>query len=283
MAGLGATSRRRGGRATWRAMIAVRARAGFAWLGRGSLRAARLWPAVLCALLIVAVWRQLGHANYFRLAQFDIQTGPHVAKAELQSFLTARLGQNIFTIDLKFLAQRLKAYPWIKSAVIRRELPSALRVEIVERQAAAVLRLEQAYLVDEDGVVFKRIDRGDPVDLPALTGFSGEAFEQGGEMAERQARKIAEAVHLMQLCQKTAVIRETEISEIGYDLVTGFTLITADSAMVVRFGEGDYERKLRNFGLLAQSLKQGMAQVKAVDLETPGRVVVRGLRKGTDA
>jgi len=263
--------------------LRTRVGAAGAWFGARVWRVLRLGPLVVCAALVVAVWRQMGHADYFRLRCVDVQAGDHVDKAELQSFVATRVGQNIFTVDMRHLAQRLRAYPWIKTAVIRRELPNTLRVEIVERRAASLLLLEQSYLVDEDGFVFKHCERGDPQDLPRLVGFSAEAFNHGGEPAEREAKRIAEGVRLMRLCQRLNALPENDISEVRYDVVAGYSLITAETGMVVRVGEGDYERKLKSLARLSQSLRERLAQVKMVDLAINGRVVVRGLRKGTDA
>jgi cell division protein FtsQ len=261
----------------------TRARAAWAWLRPRLRETWRLWPALLCAALVFAAWDQMQRADYFRLARLDIRTGPRVARDDLESFLNARLGQNIFAIDLNFLAAQVRRCPWVKTAVIRRDLPNALSVVIVERRAYALLHLETgSYLVDADGVAFKPVEKGDPRDLPSITGFSVEAFNRGGETADRQAEKIAEAVRLMMLCDKLGALSEQEISEARYDLAGGFTLIGAESGAVIRFGQGDYERKLRALAQVTASLRERVVRARMIDLAIPGRVVVRGLRKGTD-
>jgi cell division protein FtsQ len=259
----------------------VRAAAGWA---KPRLRESwRLWPMALFAALVGLVWHQMHHADYFRLARIDVPTCQHVDKNDLLGFLHTRLGQNIFSIDLDLLAQRVVSYPWVKSAVVRRQLPNRLVVGITERRAIALLHSDRSYLVDEDGVAFKHVEEGDPVDLPVFTGFSIAAFAAGGATAQREAERLAGAAQLMRLCQRLGVFEEQAISEIRYDLLTGYSLITTDAGLIVRFGHGDYEAKIKNFQRVARSLDARLSQVRMVDLAVDGRVVVRGLRKGTGA
>ena len=50
----------------------------------------------------------------------------------------------------------LAAHPWIASARVRRELPSALAIEVTERRAVASALLGALYLLDAGGRPFKR-------------------------------------------------------------------------------------------------------------------------------
>lgn len=265
----------------WGKMTFARCRNAGRWAGRVVWRG---WPAVLFVLLVGVIWYRLHHADYFRLADIRVSSAVHVSKSDFLSFIHARPGQNIFSVNLTDVANQVVSHPWIKGAVVRRELPDTLVVEIAERQAVALLQMERLYLVDADGVAFKQLDEGDPRDLPLLTGFAKEAFQDGGQTARRQATKLGEAVQLLLLSERLAVFSEAEISEIRYDPVGGFSLVTMEKGMLVHFGYGDYENKLKRLAAVAAALNGRLqAEARVVDLGVGDRVVVRGLRKGNNA
>jgi cell division protein FtsQ len=273
-------SRRRDVRGWSKSGVAGARRAAI-WCGRIAWRG---WPAFLFLALLGLIWYRLHHAEYFRLAEIEVSPTEHVAKSDFLAFLHARRGQTIFSLDLNDTADRVISHPWIKGAVVRRQLPDTLVVEIAERHAVALLQMERLYLVDEDGVAFKQLDEGDPRDLPLLTGFTKEAFQNGDQTARRSAVKVREAVQLLLLGERLQVFTEADISEIRYDPVGGFSLVTTEKGMVVHFGYGDYEKKLKLLAAVTDRLNGRLqAEARVVDLGVGDRVVVRGLRKGSNA
>ncbi len=259
---------------------------GAAWAVAGWTRANirhvwRLWPVVLLALLATVCRQQMQHSPSFRLEEIRISECRQVTGVELRRHLHSRCGQNIFSVDLKEEARRIVSHPWVGGAVVTRVLPRALEIEIDERRPVALLKVRHLYLLDEQGVVFKRLEKGDPADLPIITGFSAESFHAGGAVARRQAKRIAEAVELISTAQRLGVLAEADVSEVGYDLVSGFSLVTAETGLTVRIGYGEFERKLKDFGVVVRKLDTQLAKARVVDLVVPGRVVVRGLPKGS--
>lgn len=63
-------------------------------------------------------------------------------------------------VDLAGLRQELLALPWVEDARVSRQLPSTLRVDIVERQPHAVLQKpDRLVLIDPTGVELEPISR----------------------------------------------------------------------------------------------------------------------------
>ena len=243
----------------------------------------RLWPVALFGLLALVLWHSFTHQDRFRLQTIESPVCRHISKAKLLGYLHTRPGQNIFTVDLRGAAERIVSHPWIKTATVRRELPATLVVELAERDAVALLQIDKTYLVDVAGEPFKELEQDDPHDLPLLTGFEREAFSRDSLIARRQAKLIAEAVQLLGSCQRLGVLSQQDISEIRYDSINGFTLITVEHASQVRFGIGAYGEKLRRYAAVAERLPDQIDRVPLVDLAIAGRVIVRGLRKGPGA
>ncbi|HEY8943667.1 MAG TPA: FtsQ-type POTRA domain-containing protein, partial [Polyangiaceae bacterium] len=82
---------------------------------------------------------------------------------------------NLFALDTAAVEQRLLENPWIAKAAVVRRLPSTLHVTLEERESRAITVLSgQPYLVSAQGEPFKRLDVGEPADLPVITGLLPE-------------------------------------------------------------------------------------------------------------
>ena len=78
-------------------------------------------------------------------------------------------GQNLFTLSTRDLAARLAAIPAIRDASITVALPDEVRVAVAERVALLVWEAAgERYLVDEDGLLFGRLDEAAPSAADAL-------------------------------------------------------------------------------------------------------------------
>jgi len=121
-----------------------------------------LWPILLrgfvSALLLVAVpataamW--LITAPRFGLREVRVETSPHVPRAWVETVVTPFAGHNLLLLPLGELCGRLEGHPWIERVELRKELPGALVVRVVERQPRALLRRrDELFLIDSDGSV----------------------------------------------------------------------------------------------------------------------------------
>lgn len=100
----------------------------------------------------------------------------HNSAASLRAVVVPRLAGNFFTLDLEDVRAAFEAAPWVRKAVVRREFPGRLVVELQERVPAARWGGSDTELVDEAGVVFETggLD-GAAARLPVLAGPDGQA------------------------------------------------------------------------------------------------------------
>jgi cell division protein FtsQ len=82
-------------------------------------------------------------------------------KATLLNALAVERGTPILSVDLEAARKRIQMLPWIRHASVRRVLPDAVIVEIVERRPLAIWQHEKKFaLIDEEGQVILRNDIG---------------------------------------------------------------------------------------------------------------------------
>lgn len=89
-------------------------------------------------------------------------------KQEIQQNLENINVGNILLFDIGHLQEALAAHRWVKEVRIRKILPSTLKIEIKDRTPLALLKRENLYLIDEEGVHLERIESREKLDLPLL-------------------------------------------------------------------------------------------------------------------
>ncbi|SDM25251.1 cell division protein FtsQ [Oryzisolibacter propanilivorax] len=103
----------------------------------------------------------------------------HTSPLSLRANVAPQLAGNFLTLDLQAARRAFEQVPWVRSAQVRREFPSGLRVLLQEHQAAAHWGAEgSGMLVDRFGEVFEaESDELDDNGLPRLIGTPERAPE----------------------------------------------------------------------------------------------------------
>lgn len=120
-----------------------------------------------------------------RLPQFDIRaitvTGDvsHSNVVTLRANVAPRLSGTFFSIDLARVRAAFEAVPWVRRAVVRRDFPNRLRVDLQEHQAAAYWGSEgELRLINSFGEVFEaNVGEVEQDMLPRLNGPEGQSAE----------------------------------------------------------------------------------------------------------
>jgi len=101
----------------------------------------------------------------------------HNNAVTLRANVAPRLSGTFFTMDLVSARQAFEAVPWVRKAVVRREFPNRLKVQLQEHQAVAYWGVEgDSRLVNNFGEVFEaNVGEVDDEFLPRLNGPDGQA------------------------------------------------------------------------------------------------------------
>jgi cell division protein FtsQ len=156
---------------------------------------------LFAALSLTAVADWLAKQPVFSLKVIHVDNElAHNNVATLRANVAPKLTGNFFTLDLARTRSAFETVPWVRYAVVRREFPDSLRVELQEHQAVAFWGSEaDAQLVNSFGEVFE-VNQGDvdPEDLPLLNGPKGQSalvlqgYRAVAPMLEKLDIKLAE-------------------------------------------------------------------------------------------
>lgn len=130
---------------------AVRVRRRNPWLALGRHFAQALLlvgtPAVL------ALW--LLSSPTFALTAVELGEHRYVDRPWVDRALAPLVGRNLLRLELAEVRTRLAAHPWVERVTVEKRLPNRLRVDLVERRPAALLRSGAAlsYLAGDGRVI----------------------------------------------------------------------------------------------------------------------------------
>jgi cell division protein FtsQ len=145
----------------------------------------RLMNGLASALFGVRVLMLLGAALSYvlQLPRFAIRgvtvlgDGSHYNAISLRANVMPRLKGTFFTLDLQATRQVFETMPWVRQAVVRRDFPNRLKVQLQEHEPVAYWGVEgDSRLVNSFGEVFDvNLGELEQDQLPRLNGPDGQS------------------------------------------------------------------------------------------------------------
>lgn len=212
----------------------------------------------------------------FAVQEVNLLGGKRVSPEQARQQAGVELGQNVFALDTALAEQKLLQNPWISQARVTRDLPRSLRVEIKEREPAALAVFsERLYLVTADGEPFKELAPGDPADYPIITGVSVEGLSRD---RARELDRVRVGLDVLEQysripLSKTQAAQEVHLADSG-DVV----LTAGKEGITFELGRDAIRRKLlMGEQVVAEMRRKGRSPgIVFLDNQAhPERVVVR--------
>jgi cell division protein FtsQ len=217
-------------------------------------RGGRLWHSLLsvfvaCGLLSltgVGAWQLLSLPVNRVAVTGDLK---QVKRDELMAVISDSISGGFLWLDLQAVRAPVEALPWVHRAVVRRQWPDSIEVQVIEQRVIAAWG-DSAYL-NHAGEVFRPASAVTVDGLPLL---SGPAGSQGRVMTKYQ--QVQERLQTLGL----------RVSALQLDARGGLRATLSGGAELV-FGRDDLDGKLDRLEAIyrAQSLSR-RAQLARVDL-----------------
>ena len=236
------------------------------------------WKSVRISLLVIAIpasiyggrWahKKLTTTPYLAIRNINVSGAYRVGKDEVVELSGLREGGNILSFKAGQVIDSIKSNPWVESVEVRRRFLNTVDIEIKERSPLALVRLDDMYLVDASGAVFKKFSHEDGVDLPVVTGLSADALGNGNSPQESALRE------LMRVLSYRSGFNMAKVSEIHLDPAFGFSVYTLEEGVRLDLGNGNFEEKLSSFDRIVKLRGGDLSNVAAMDLNNSREVVL---------
>lgn len=250
--------------------------------------------AFVLALIGGAVWgvrlgirRGLVENKEFRLQSIKLTPNPAINERELVRIAGINVNGSLFQCDAADIESRLKALPALSSAVVRREFPGTLIVEVTAREPHAWIAspthgivardLKTGLLVDRAGFAFQC-----PVNLfQTASGLPVLRLGEGGDTPVA-GRKVEhpEFSRLMSLYQVACLEipdAPSWIESLRQNRKWSLELVSRDGT-AASFGLGDHTRQMADLEAALDHARSQNQQISSIEL-IPERnlpVVLRG-------
>jgi cell division protein FtsQ len=220
---------------------------------------------VVSTALFIYMYSYLLSTPYFEIRETSVRGMKELTEKDILLMAAIKPGLNIFAVNAGEVERRVAVNPWIKNVYVGREFPDRLVVDVRERVPIALVKQSSDfYLMDSDGFVFKKLAKGDEVDLAIITGVNVQD--------KTKTRLLSDTISLLKIFSGSNLYSFLgAISEAHIDEVFGLSLLT-DKGLFLKMGMDDFERKLRKLALVLndmekRGIKKSYMTVDLVDAE----------------
>lgn len=234
-----------------------------------------LLAAVVCVGVVLGV--RFGAKRLFfenpdyQLTQIEVQTDGTLQRDQILKAADLHDGENIFSVNLAQVRDRLQQLPQVDEVQVIRKLPGEIDLRIVERKPIAWITSDKqisdpfasevAFLVDARGVLMKEKKLlPEYLGLPLITGCTSESLEAGKTVESLEAKA---ALELLRLSTRSFMQTRFQIREI--DVSKGYCLVVSDknhSRVTFGFDNLDAQlQRLEQFLVYADDSKRELATV----------------------
>ena len=183
---------------------------------------------LLCASGIIAV---LVYSPLFTFQQLVVHGNVHLDENELCEIARIHYGQRLFELKTDEMTTNLLRDLRIESAVVRRQLPHKIEMDIVERIPVATVACDYGYLdFDRQGKVIASYRSLKGADIPIITGVKLRDLYIGDDNNDPQ---VAQVISFLARIDPADIGEISEVSLRNPDAVVAYT----KTALPIRLGQ----------------------------------------------
>lgn len=196
------------------------------------------------------IYKLMRTSDYFSIKRINVYGAKNSYAEDIIGLSGISIGDNIFSFSSDKAAEQIKMHPWVKKVIVKKHLPDGVSIEIVEYNPVMFINFSQLYLVDENAVVFKRLEPNELFDFPIISGISKEDYQNAPEY---YSQKILDVFDLVKRFERR--FPNISISEVVLEKDGDVTLILAKNTFEIRLGQGNYDKKLTILEMILSEAK----------------------------
>ena len=215
----------------------------------------------------------LRNARVLRIDTFTVEGNERLSRGEVVGLAEVLRGQNLLDADLDAARASLSASAWIRHAALRRVLPTAVHVTLVEREPIGLGRFgARLYFIDATGHVIDELGpRFNDIDLPIIDGLSAPGGAGGPAVDSRRASLAARLLADLEAADRDLAARVSQV-DVGnpHDAVV---LLNGDPVRI-HVGDESFVARLRRYLEVVPALRKRVPDIDYVDVRFEQRVYV---------
>ncbi|HEY2955800.1 MAG TPA: FtsQ-type POTRA domain-containing protein [Candidatus Eisenbacteria bacterium] len=247
----------------------------------GRLRRIAVMLGVLLVLAALAhvPWQGL-RGRFAVVTGLRVTGGRYLDAARVLAIAGLTGGEDLLTLDLERVRQRLLLDPRVARAEVRRRGLRGVEVEVEER--VPVLRVEHGvpWEIDSAGVLLAPLEAGVTADVPLLSGPRFDALPAGTRLTTLAVGRGLAWIRALSARELELGARISEL-DVSDPLTTGLLLMSGTRVLCPAWPPG--VRTLSALRVVLSDLERRGTQAQEVDLRYERQVIVRPPEKSTPA
>jgi len=214
------------------------------------------------------VWTALRRHPYFQVTEVVIRgAGPLLSPRDVREWLGEPDTLSVWDASPVRLRKRLESHPLIGRALVRRDFPNRLEIDVHERRPEAIALLDRLYYIDRSGRLLTPLTAEHERDYPVITGLMEDAAPGYRTWAFRRAMR------LLRLCERMACA--VGVSEVHLDRDNGVELYPVSPKVALILGWGSWREKLTRTSRVLESWDGYADRLASVDARYRNQVVIK--------
>lgn len=233
---------------------------------------------VVVPSVIIGVFYTLNRNGFFNLERVEImiENTSHSRLAlkkdveSLENDLSQYRGQSLWDLKLREFSKRIQQESWIESFHITRQWPSGIQVLVAASPVYFVFLNQRGefFPVMANGEMLGAVSAGESPDVPLV---QDAEFQKSRELRLKLIRMLKDI-------PLRGSFSRGQISEVQYDLKSGFSFTLVREGLVVKIGEDQVRKKSLRVSEVLDYLEAKKFQARVIDANLSQKVLVR-LRK----
>ena len=216
----------------------------------------------------------------YTLKTIDVTSDGTLSRETILKAARVDQGQNIFSIELPKVQQRLAALPQVEDSRVERILPNKVVITVQERRPVAWVvppdattgsfNFEDAYLVDRRGILLKTKSlAAEYLGLPLIVGVDTSNCQEG------QPLELDEVKAALDLIRASSEILQARFQIQSIDVSKKYCLIVTDKQRAsITFSSDDIEWQLRRLETVLSYCDQNSRELQTANLMAQRNVPV---------
>jgi cell division protein FtsQ len=224
----------------------------------------------ICLVLGANAWK-----SSLKIKQIKVEGNRIVGSNEILQLTQVQMNTLLYQVDLTAIQRNVMSHHYIKDAVVERNLPNSLHIQIIERVPITIVNRPETVYLDESGVVLPRTISHRLFDLPMMSGISaGEPLVLGSTVTQPD---VIEALQLLTAMKTVNRPMYHNISEVQVRNGGDIVVYSAEGGVPIIFGRDDMPDKLVRLETFWNSIvrTRGTQLLQYVDLRYQDQIVAR--------
>ena len=149
---------------------------------RSILKNRFFWIVLSVVILIILFVYFLFFHSFFQIENIEVSGNDKVKTEQINNLIEKK---NIFLFNKEEAGEKiLKNFPEIAEAIIKKDLPASLRIEIEERKPLALFCQNNCFFIDKEGIIFEKTADNNLLEIKSL--LPNQEIKLGNRVLEKE-------------------------------------------------------------------------------------------------